>query len=507
MQDYRFGGSLLDLRRGVLLVNGAERSLRPKSFALLQHLAERAGQLVGRDEIMEAVWPGTFVTEDSITQCISDIRRALGDEDAHFLRTLPRRGYMLAIDKAVAAEPLPDTTAESDTLPALPAGRPMVFVLPFENIGGDLEHRYFADGLRADLVTDLTHFQELHVVAPATAGHLTNDLARRASYTVGGSVRRAGGRIRINVQLSDKASGMSVWAERFDRPLEHLFALQEDLTNHIAASVETRIGREGLRRLQRHPPANLDAYDLYLQGRELHGRSTEEDMLLARQYFDRAIAADPLYAPAHAWQAYVVQRGFTLGWGTPKGRAALDLALSFARRAVALEPDSSACLARLALVLALAGQHTEAVEAAERGARANPCDAAGRAAYGEVLSMSGKPAAGAAELKIALSLNPFHPPFWRATLGRALLLAGRYEEALEELERSRSDAPDYRPCHSSLLVAYVETGQMEAASQAAKDFLRLRPGFTLQEYDGVFGFSRASDTDRFLMAFKAAGLR
>ncbi|MEJ0067247.1 MAG: hypothetical protein WDM85_19070 [Caulobacteraceae bacterium] len=180
------------------------------------------------------------------------------------------------------------------------------------------------------------------------------------------------------MQLSDAASGLGFWAERFDRPLEDLFALQEDLTNHIAASVETRIGREGLRRLQRHPPANLDVYDLYLQGRDLLGRSTERDTLLARQYFDRAIASDPLYAPAHAWQAFAVQRGFTLGWGSPKGRAALDPALSFARRAVALEPDSSACLARLAVVLALAGQHAEALDAAERGARANPCDSVAR---------------------------------------------------------------------------------------------------------------------------------
>lgn len=499
MQEYRFGRSLLDLRRGILFVNGAERMLRPKSFALLQHLAERAGQVVGRDEIMEAVWPGTHVTEDSITQCIRDIRRALGDEDAHLLRTLPRRGYMLAVHDPAAAEP--------GRLPPLPTGRPIVFVLPFEIIGGDLDDRYFADGLRADLVTDLTHFQELHVVAPATSDHPTNGTPGCAGYVVSGSFRRAAGRIRFNVKLSDTASGVSVWAERFDRPLEDLFVVQEDLTNHIAASVETRIGREGLRRLQRHPPANLDAYELYLQGRELHGRSTEKEMLLARQYFDRAIAADPLYAPAHAWQAYVVQRGFTLGWGTPKGRAALDLALSYARRAVALEPDSSACLARLALVLALAGQHAEAVEVAERGARANPCDSVGRAAYGEVLSMSGSPAAGAAELRIAISLNPFHPPFWRATLGRALLLAGQHHEAIEELECARREAPDYRPCHSSLLVAYVETGQMERAFQAVKDFLRLRPGFTVKDYDGVFGFSRVSDTDRFLAAFRAAGLQ
>ena len=190
----------------------------------------------------------------------------------------------------------------------------------------------------------------------------------------------------------------------------------------------------------------------------------------------------------------------------PKGRAALDLALSLARRAVALEPASSPCLARLAPVLALMGRHAEAVEAAERGARANPGDAAGRATYGEVLSMSGHHAAGVAELRTALSLNPFHPPFWHATRGRALLLAGHHHEALDALRRARADAPDYRPCYSSLVVALVEIGQMEAVREAAREFVRLRPGFTVRDYNGVFGFSQSADTERFLLAFRAAGL-
>jgi TolB-like protein len=501
---FRFGRLVVDVRRGALLADGIECPLRPKSFALLRHLAERAGQLVTRDDIMEAVWPGTYVTEDSITQCIRDIRRALGGEAAHLLRTLPRRGYMLA---AAASQPEPDGTAASNPLPSPPTGRPMVLVLPLENIGGDPDQGYFAAGLHADLVTDLTHFQELQIVAPATADRLPDGLAGRACYLLRGSLRRAGGRIRVSVQLSDLGSGIGLWAERFDRPLDDLFALQEDLTNHIAASVDTRVGREGLRRIRRRAPTNLDAYDLYLHGRELHGRTTEHDTLLARQLFERAIATDPLYAPAYAWQAYAVQRGFTLGWGAPKGREALDLALSLGRRAVALEPESSPCLARLALVLALVGRHAEAVGVAERGARANPCDAAGRATYGEVLSMSGSYEEGVAELRTALSLNPFHPPFWRATLGRALVLAGQNDEAIGELEHSRAEAPDYRPCYSSLVVAYVETGRMQAAREAAKEFLRLRPGFNLKDYDGVFGFSLRSDTDRFLDAFKAAGLR
>ncbi len=357
----------------MLLADGAERPLRPKSFALLRHLVEHAGQLVGRDAIMQAVWPGTFVTEDSITQCIRDIRRALGDEAPTWLRTLPRRGYLFA-----AVAPSPSLAAPVHApVPAPPTGRPMVIVLPFENFGDDPEQAYFINGLRTDLVTDLSRFQELHVIAPPTPDHAFAAAEDAGRYVLACGVRRARGRLRITVLLSDAQTGVTVWAERFERPLDDLFAVQEDLTNHIAASVDTRLGREGLRRLRRRAPASLDAYDLYLQGRELHGMATERDTILARHLFDRAIAADPLYAPAHAWQAYTVQRGFTFGWGEPKGPAALDLALSLASRAVALEPDSSLCLLRMSMVLALMGRHREAVEIAGRGVRANPCDAAG----------------------------------------------------------------------------------------------------------------------------------
>lgn len=502
---YRFGAFVLDLHRGCLASGGTEIALRPKAFALLRHLAEQAGRVIGRDEIMQAVWPGTFVTEDSITQCIREIRRALGDE-GELIRTLPRRGYMLSNAEPDAPRMPAQAVIGGDPVQAPPAGRPLVLVLPFENIGGDPDQGYFADGLRADLVTDLTRFQELQVAAPAGPSPLVDGGGGKACYLVQGSVRRASGRIRITVQLTEAQSGIAVWAERFDRPLEDLFALQEELTNHIAATVDIRVGRDSLRRIERRAPANLDAYDLYLQGRDLHGRTTEQATLLGRQILDRAIAADPRYAFAHAWQAYTVLRGFTLGWGLPKGRAALDHALSFAQQAVMLEPESSLCLARMALVLGLMGRHAEAVEVAERGVRANPCDTAGRATYGEVLSMSGDHAAGVTELRAALSLNPFHPPFWHATIGRALLLAGRHQEALDELLRARAEAPDYRPCHSSLVVAFVETGQMDAARAAAQDVLRLRPGFRLRDYDGVFGFSRQTDTERFLSAFRAAGI-
>jgi TolB-like protein len=353
---YAFGRFVLDLGGGALLEDGEERALRPKSFDLLRHMVENADRLINRDEIMQVVWPGTFVTEDSITQCIGEIRRALGDVKQVTLRTVPRRGYLLArpvsrYESVAAARSAVVTDLGGCNEMTLPStGRPIVIVLPFENIGGDPEQGYFADGLTADLVTDLTRFQELHIASPprqavnggpSPAGAVADALPATSRFIVGGAVRRAGGGLRITVRLADARTNVNLWAERFDRPLEDLFAVQEDLTNRIAAQVDGQVGREGLRQMRRRPPANLDAYDLYLQGRELHGLATAADTLLARQMFDRAIAADPGYASAYAWQAYTVQRGFTFGWGEPRGRAALDVALGFAKRAVALEPDSA----------------------------------------------------------------------------------------------------------------------------------------------------------------------
>jgi TolB-like protein len=519
-KSYGFGHFILDLRRGALLKNGVECPLRPKTFALLRHMVENSDRLITRDELMKTVWPDTFVTEDSITQCIREIRLALGDEAQAMVRTLFRRGYLFAgpaspIER-MDDQPVPAQGGQPEAdLPPPPAGRPMIVVLPFENIGGDPDQGYFANGLTADLVTDLTKFQELHIASPtgqaagpklADLDDLLKVLPAASRFVLSGSVRRAGGRLRISVRLADAQTDLNLWAERFDRPLEDLFAIQEDLTNRITALVSRQVGREDLRRARRRPAASLNAYDLYLQGRELHGLVTEPDTRVARQMFDRAIAADPNYAPAYAYQAYTVQRGFTLGWGDPRGPAALDLALDFADRGVALEPESSLCMIRQALVLALAGRHDEAVEVAGKAARANPCDAACRASHGKVLSMAGSHGMGVAELRIALSLDPFHPPFWWGTLGRALVLAGKSEEALVELRRCVSRAPDYRPCYSSMVVACIETGRLEEARASARELLRLRPGFVISDYDGVFGLRNASDTARFLTAFRAAGV-
>ncbi len=519
---YQFDRFVLDLGRGALLAGGEECALRPKSFALLKYFVENAGRLIGRDEIMQAVWPGVFVTEDSIAQCVMEIRRALGDEEQRLLRTLPRRGFLFATGRSAAEAsaargPLAPGPDPAEALPRPPTGRPMVVVFPFESIDSNPERAYFADGLTADLVTDMTRFQSLHVVSPRrqalrSSSALSSETGwagpqppADANYLVNGSVRLSGEAIRVTAQLGDAQSGAGLWADRFDRRLDDLFSVQEEVADRLAAHLVSQVEHEGIRRSRRRPPASLDAYDLCLRGRELHGRATEADTLAARAIFDQAIAADPEYAPAYAWQAYTVQRGYTHLWGEPRGRAAAIQALQLARRAVELEPDSAQCLGRLAFVLLLNEGWDEPLETARAAVTANPCDVETRYNCADVLAHAGDPVAAVPEFRLAISLDPFHRPALRALLGRALLLSGHPEEAFAELRHAAARLPNYGPGLQMLVVAAAETGRMEEARVALRQLLSLAPYETTRRIKDTWFFRDPLVVERFSAAIDSVG--
>ncbi len=238
----------------------------------------------------------------------------------------------------------------------------------------------------------------------------------------------------------------------------------------------------------------------------MHARVTEADTVLARDLFDRAIALDPDYAKAYAWQADTVQRGFTHLWGPPRGRAAAVRALAFARRAVELEPDSSFCLGRLAFVLLMNEKWEEALATGRAAVRANPCAAGARFFYAETLTHAGDPIEAERETRLALSLNPFHPPWWRASLGRALLVAGRLEEALAELRFCLARTPNYGPGLLVLVTAAAETDHIEEARMAVVTLLRNNLSLTVSVASGSLFYRDPSLAERFRTAFRAAGM-
>ena len=240
---YRFAGLVLDVARGSLLTaTGEEVPLRRQSFEMLRLFAENAGRLLDRETINRAIWSDVAVTDDSMTQCVRDIRRAIGDDAQRILKTVPRRGYLLSADVVVALDAPPGSTLPG---PALP-DKPSLVVLPFQNMSDDRDQVYFADGLVEDITTALSCIRSLFVIARNSAfayrhravdvRQIGRDLGVR--YALEGSVRRTGNRLRVTTQLIDTNSGVHVWAERYDRDLSDIFSMQDEIATSVAGVVE-----------------------------------------------------------------------------------------------------------------------------------------------------------------------------------------------------------------------------------------------------------------------------
>ncbi|MGX9964745.1 winged helix-turn-helix domain-containing protein [Roseomonas sp. F4] len=495
--SYHFDRFCLDLGRGTLRrQDGPELTLRPKAFALLRHLLDHPGLLQGREALLETLWPGLIVTDDSLTQCVSDIRRALGDRAAGVLRTVPRRGYVLTAEvRHQEAMPGPAPLPAPAPPPRSPftARRATLQVPPFlaEAAGGATER--LARALAAELTAELIRFEDLRIVTDAAP----------QDFRLHAEVFATHPGYRLAIRLEDAPSGAGLWADRLDLPDSGL--PPATLLVRLASVLDMEIARASLRRARHRPPSALTARDHYLLGRDLHQRGTEAETLAARAHFIAAIAADPEHAVAHAWQAFTVMRFVTHGWGEGDHQAERAEALLLARQAVELAPDSPLCISALAFALALCERWDEAAEMARLALRAGrPADLGTRTSCAEVLSASGFPEEAAAAVREALALDQHGAPRSRAVLGRALLLAGQAEAALTELRWCAARLPDYAPCFRTLVVAAMEMGRPEEARAALRDVKRLQPNWVPGQRPVLWFLRRPADLARFTAAFAAA---
>jgi DNA-binding winged helix-turn-helix (wHTH) protein/tetratricopeptide (TPR) repeat protein len=496
---YYFDEFCLDVVRGVLSQGrNSVLDLRPKSFALLHLLVHNPDKLFSRSDLLQSLWPDVVVSDDSLTQCVGDLRRAFGERAPHVLKTVPRRGYILIAgvraeiaDKSIAPQPAPQVSSLTDTSACLilDAVAPLT-----TGVTTDL-----ARTLTADLMMELTKFETVRIAG--TSG------PPAASYRVRSELRVAKGKIRIDARLEDAASGVAVWAEAFEKPAADDPEIPEGIVELLAATVIRQTDREDLRRARLKNQADLTAREFYLIGRDHHQRGTRDDTLIALSMFERAISLAPDFALPHAWQAYTIHRVVTHDWGPPIDvNTARERALAYARRAVQLEPDSPLCLSRLAFILLLHQRWDEAIETARAALQiARPSDYATRNTCCEVLAHTGHPQEAAEGVRRALSLDPHCPPTTRSLLGRALLMSGEPELALPELRWCAARLPDYAPCYHSMIVAAFETGRMDEAQHALREAIRLQPNWIPQNQTGLWFFRFERDAERFKIAFRAAG--
>ena len=510
-------GFHIDLARGELrTAEGNHVDLRPRSFAVLRLLAENAGRLVTKDEIMDAVWDDAIVTEDSLTQCIADIRNALGDTERRLVRTVPRRGYVLAASPRLASAPgvASDPPGSAPTLP----DRPSIAVLPFSNFSGDTGQDYLCDGFAEDIITELSRFRELRVIARNSSfkyrGRAVDvrDIGRDlgVAYILEGSMQRSGERIRITAQLIDTATGIHHWAERYDRNLEDVFAVQDEVTWTIVTTLAVQVNQAERERARGKAPSAWQAYDYYLKAGEAYASYYAtldvERAYEARRLLEHALAVDPHFARAYSRLAVVHltiwHNGRPGDFGNP---ALIERARELALKAVELDPTSPHAHADLGFILTYRRDYDAAGAAFEQATALNPSFSDWR--FIALLVFAG-------EFERALRVadrhkraDPFYPPPNMAFSGLAQHMLGRYVEAEALLREHLSRQPNNRPALVWLAATYARMGRLEEAQAAAAHILRLAPGYTIDGAARRFiAFKHSEHAERVFEALVMAGI-
>jgi TolB-like protein len=409
----------------------------------------------------------------------------------------------------VLMEPDPDGPPVG-TAPDLP-DKPSIAVLPFVNMSGDLEQEYFSDGITEDLITDLSKVSGLFVIArnsvftykgkSAKVQQVSEDLGVR--YVLEGSVRKAGDRVRISAQLVDGTSGGHLWAERYDRNLGDIFALQDEVTQKIVAVLAVRLQEEEHRRVAQKNTDNVLAYDHFLRGLEYFNRYSKEANSQARLLFQKAIDLDPKYAMAYAKAGWTHLIDWTMGWS--QDPQSLDRAFELAKKATSLNDtiEGSHCL--LGNIYLWKKQHEKAIALYEKSTALNPNYADGFSELGSILIFSGRSGEAIELIEKAIRLDPLYP-FNRFNLGHAYFLNRRYEEAMAALKGALEGSPDFFPARAFLAAIYIELGREEEARAEAVEILKKSPGTTLEVWRDRLPYKNQSDLERVLDALGKAGL-
>lgn len=493
-----FGPFVLDSGAGTLLRKDVPIAIGYRALKLLAALVERPGEVLGKTELMDAAWPDTAVEEGNLTVQIALLRKLLGPaaDGGQWIATVPRVGYRFTgaagrLDGAKRKPlPLPD--------------KPSIAVLPFVNVSNDPEQESFADGLTEDLITDLSRISGLFVIARNSAfaykgmamdvRGIARDLGVR--YLLEGSARRAAGRVRINAQLVDAVSGDHLWAERFDRSLDDIFAVQDEVTAKIVAALLGRLRAPP----PRNRPQNIEAYDLCVRARKLMDDSPQTARE-AHLMFTRAVSLDPGYAEPYRWLAMNHWMGWVHSGGPTESSRAV--ALELARKAVAIDPNDAGCRWVLAYLLAYERSFTAADAEFAKAIELDPNEADAWAALSDIAVLAGRVEEGLEHIRKAFRLNPFPASWYYLTLGQAQYAAGEYEAAVETLRKDET----YRTSSRRFLAASLaQLGRLDEASAEAELFLVGNPHFTTRHWAATEPFRDAATLAHFVDGYRKAGL-
>ncbi len=501
-QRLRFGEFILDTDRAALQRDGEEVKLRPKSFEVLRYLAEHPGVLVTRDELLDTLWQGTVVTEDAVTQCLIDVRRAIGDTSQQMIRTVPRRGYIFELPvEEVAGEPAPVSRAKADeTSRSLRVGVPAVAVflvgaallfwvlnreflagpeiapgattatyalavLPFSDMSADQDQRHFADGMSEEILNLLAQRRVLKVIARTSSFSYRGQegqLAKIAeelgvTHVLEGSVRKGGEQLRISVQLVDANTSEYVWTDSYDRGLSgaNILAIQSDIATEVAESLNAELSDEQRATRARALTRNVDALDAYFEARQLMETRYPAKLSQALGLLQQAVALDPNFPLAYVAIADTYR--LLNAYGDISAREADALGLQAVQTALTLNDELGEAYATLGNLIWVTGDHEGAERAFRRAIELAPNYAPAYQWYGEYLArFGGAPEKGVSYTKMAVALDP-KSAIINTDHAEALASAGRVDEAIAQFEAAIAIDPSMIPAYTGKAMALHRT--------------------------------------------------
>ncbi len=560
--------------------------LEPKITQLMAYLAARAGEPISREQLLDEVWPGTIVSDESLTNAVNKIRRAFGDssQNPQVIETIPKMGYRMVAavikeiseEKPAYREVIKDhkLSASSDGLSrpriwlgfasilvvALIAGAlwygqdhdrkqvstqkaeytpvksdhalngklkdskptisdnktkqsPTILVLPFRNLGSNDEEEYFIDGITEDIITELSRLSGLLVLASNTSFRykgqtiVPQEIAKElnASHILEGGVRKAGDKLRITAQLTDTQKGHHIWADRYDRSLTDVFAVQDDVTQNIVNALALHLTDQDKVALTRKYTSSIEAYELFLRGRNLYRKRTMEDSKQAKVVLKEAIKLDPSYARTYGTLALTLIQEANSGW-IEDPIEARDRALELARKAVLLDDQSPQVYWSLAFTHLYRKEYEEATDAVKKSIDISPSYADAHALLAFIKNFLGEAEEAIELLNKSMQLNPHYSWDYLWNLGFAYYTLGEFEKANEYLDKAQNRNPNIRNIFLFRAATFMELGMQDEAEWEIEQLLQLYPNLTVSLMSSQSPMADSKALEVFLNHLLNAGL-
>lgn len=534
--------------------------LEPKVMTVLQCLARVPGKVVSREELEAVAWAGTVVGYDALASSIIKLRKAFDDDSRQprIIQTVPKKGYRLIAEvrpvPAATTAPAPPVPAlvEPSPHPALTATKPAgrygrvigvilgllllglavswqqrqtaspaapqsarlsIAVMPFKNMSDDAQQDYFSDGMTADLITDLSKLSGLAVIArnsvfaykdaPWDPREIGRELEVR--YLVEGSVRKAAERVRITARLIEAESGVQLWAERFDGTLHDVFALQDEVTRQIVASLQLRLTDQERVQLAHISTDNVEAYDYFLHGWQSLWEFSKDGNADAREYFLKAIEIDPGFARAYANLAITHVYDFLYGW-SDLSEQSLRLANQYAERAIALDPNLPQVHWAMGLTEIYNRQYTRAIQQAEKAIQLDPNFADGYGLLATTLNFAGEPEKARDVMLKAMRLNPRHPFIYKVICGEIYFNLHDYAKAIDYFTQALERNPEAQEPRMWRAAAYAHLGRIDDAEWDLENIRSAGADLSLARIEQGIPFKEAAQREHLIAGLYKAGL-